>query len=215
MTPSRSARVGILTALLAGACLLGADFSRPDPATFTLGTTTEQEIRARFGKPDGQVISRVGDRVVATLRYAHAEARSTVVPARSMVYTFHEGRLVGFDYSSSFPADQTAFDETLAKRIKRGETSRAEVLDLVGKPTGQFIYPSAYVTTPGRRADVYSYSRSEKLPPGSTLETITKVLVVTFDDRDVVIETSLVVTSISKPIQLAPDTKHAPHGGLS
>ena len=215
MTPRRSVRVGILTAVLAGACLLGTDFSRPDPATFTLGQTTEQEIRARFGKPAGQAITRVGDRLVTTLRYAYAEARSTVVPARSMVYSFHEGRLVGFDYSSSFAADQTAFDESFVKRIKRGETTRAEVLDLVGKPTGQFIYPSSYATTPGRHADVYGYSRSEKLPSGVTLETTTKVLIITFDDRDVVLETSLVITSVSKPLKLAPDTMHPPHGGLS
>lgn len=215
MTPRRSARVRILTAVLAGACLLGAEFSRPDPASFALGQTTEQEIQARFGKPDGRATAKVGDKLVTTLRYAYAEARSTVVPVRTMAYAFHEGRLVGFDYMSSFAADQTAFDELAVKRIKRGETTRAEVLGLVGKPTGQFIYPSSYATTPGRRADVYSYSRSEKVPSGVTLETTTKVLVITFDDRDVVLETSLVTTSVSKPLKLAPDTMHPPHGGLS
>jgi hypothetical protein len=215
MTPRRSARVGILAAVLAGACLLGADFNRPDPATFTLGQTTEQEIRARFGKPAGQAIARVGDKLVTTLRYAYAEARSTAVPVRTMAYAFHEGRLVGFDYMSSFAADQTVFDELAVKRIKRGETTRAEVLGLVGKPTGQFIYPSSYATTPGRHADVYSHSRSEKLPSGVTLETTTKVLTITFDDHDVVLETSLVITSSSKPLKLVPDAAHPPHGGLS
>ena len=175
MTPRRSVRVGILTAVLAGACLLGADFGRPDPASFTLGQTTEAEIRARFGKPAGETAARVGGKLVTTLRYAYAEARSIAVPVRTMSYALHEGRLVGFDYMSSFAADQTAFDELALKRIKRGETTRTETLDLVGKPTGQFMYPSFYATAPGRRADVYSHSRSEKLSAGVTLETTTKV----------------------------------------
>jgi len=215
MTPRRSARVAILAVVLAGACLLGADFGRPDPASFTLGQTTEQEIRTRFGQPSGQTSARVGDKVVTTLRYAYAEARTVAVPVRIMAYAFHEGRLVGFDYMSSFAADQTLFDELAVKRITRGVSARAEVLALMGKPAGQFIYPSAFVAIPGHYADVYSHSRSEKLPSGVTLETTTKVLTVTFDEHDVVTETSLVVTTSSKPLKLTPDTMHPPHGGLS
>jgi outer membrane protein assembly factor BamE (lipoprotein component of BamABCDE complex) len=215
MTPRRSARVAILAVVLAGACLLGADFGRPDPASFALGQTTEQEIRTRFGTPTGQTSARVGDKVVTTLRYAYAEARSVAVPVRIMAYAFHEGRLVGFDYMSSFTADQTLFDELAVKRITRGVSTRAEVLALMGKPAGQFIYPSSYVATPGHHADVYSHSRSEKLPSGVTLETTTKVLTVTFDEHDVVAETHLVVTTSSKPLKLTPDTMHPPPGGLS
>jgi len=215
MTPRVAARAAILAVVLAGACLLGADFSRPDPASFTLGQTTEQEVRARFGKPSGQVNARVGDKLVTTLRYAYAEARSVAVPVRIMAYAFHEGRLVGFDYMSSFAADQTVFDELAVKRIRRGISTRAEVLDLLGKPSGQFIYPSSYAGTPGHHADVYSHSRSEKLSSGVTLETTTKVLTIVFDEHDVVAETHLVVTTSSKPLKLAPDTMHPPHGGLS
>jgi hypothetical protein len=200
MPPLPSARARVIALLLAGACLLGADFSRPDPASFTLGTTSEQEIRARFGAPYGQVTARVGDKLVTTLQYTYVEVRSTALPARAMTYTFHEGRLVGFDYSSSFVVDDTAFDESVAKKIKRGESTRAEVLALAGKPTGQFIYPSPQATTPGRRTDVYGHSRSERLPSGQTIETTNKVLAIVFDDRDVVVEISLVITSISKPL---------------
>ena len=207
MPPLPSARARVIALLLAGACLLGADFSRPDPASFTLGTTSEQEIRARFGAPYGQATARVGDKLVTTLQYTYVEVRSTALPARAMTYTFHEGRLVGFDYSSSFVVDDTAFDESVAKKIKRGESTRAEVLALAGKPTGQFIYPSPQATTPGRHTDVYGYSHSERLPSGLTIETTNKVLAITFDDRDVVVEISLVITSISKPLM--------PHGGSS
>ena len=195
--PSACVRFGAL--VVAGLCLLGADFARPDPASFALGSTTEAEIRQRFGNPYGQTTSRVGDRVVTTLQYTYAEPRTGVIPARAMTYSFYDGRLVGFDYSSSFGADETAFDEKVVKRIKRGETTRTEVLAIAGPPTGQFIYPTPQATVPGRRAYVYGYSRSERLAP-ATLETANKVLTITFDDHDVVAELSLVMTTISRPL---------------
>ena len=215
MTPHRSARAQLLAAVLAATCLLGTDFARPDPASFALGQTTEAEIRARFGKPSGEAAARVAGKLVTTLRYAYAEARSIAVPVRTMAYAFHEGRLVGFDYMSSFAADQTAFDELALKQVKRGETTRTEALDLLGKPSGRYIYPSAYADAPGRHADVYSHSRSEKLSGGITLETTTKVLTVTYDEHDVVVETNLVITTSSKPLKLNPDALRPPPGGLS
>jgi hypothetical protein len=107
MTPRRSPRARILPVVLAGARLLGADFSRPDPATFTLGKTTEQEIGARFGQPNSRATTQGGERLVTTLRYTYAEPRSAAVPVQIMAYSFHEARLVGFGYLSSFEVDRT------------------------------------------------------------------------------------------------------------
>jgi len=53
-------------------------------------------------------------------------------------------------------------------------------------------YPSPQATAPGRRTDVYGYSRSERPPSGLTIETTDKVLA---------------ITSISKPLM--------PYGGPS
>src|SRR4026209_2252371 len=126
MSSARSVCCRILAVVLAGGCLLAADFNRPDPAGFTLGKTTEQEIRQRFGQPDGQATgqggdqtglalqytpgetagaaaaARAGGRAVLVLQCTHVETAGDVVAARAMVYTFNGGRLVGFDYSSSF-----------------------------------------------------------------------------------------------------------------
>ena len=41
------------------------------------------------------------------------------------------------------------------------------------------------------------------------------LVTVTYDDGDVVVETSLVITTSSKPLKLTPDAMHPPHGGLS
>ena len=201
MSSLGSVRCRVLAVVLALVCLVGADFSRPDPASFTLGKTTEQEIRQRFGAPDGELKTQMGSEPLLVLQYTHTDLTSDLVAARAMIYMFHGGRLVGFDYSSSFPADQTGFDEAAAKRVTRGVTTRTETLRLLGAPTGQFIYPSAYATVPGRRADVYSYSRTERTSAGATLAQTSRVLALVFDEREVVVETSLVTTSTSRALQ--------------
>ena len=216
MPPLPSACVRFVALVLAGLCLLGADFARPDPASFALGSTTEAEIRQRFGNPYGQTTSRVGDQVVTTLQYTYAEPRTGVIPARAMTYAFYEGRLVGFDYSSSFAADETNFDEKIANRLKRGETTRAEVLAIAGPPTGQFIYPTPQAPVPGRRAYVYGYLRGDR-PAPTTIETASKVLTIVFDDHDVVVEFSLSMTTLTKPLpsEPAPNTLRTPDGDRS
>ena len=196
MTAARA--LGIL---FAGFCLVGADFSRSDLAGLVPGQTTEQQVRERFGDPMRQSTSTVGDKVVTSLHYSQAEPRSTLVPSRAMVLSFHEGTLVGFDFTSSFTTDDTSFDESTTRGIKRTVTTRAEVHRLVGPPTGSFVFPSPSVRVPGRSADAYSSSRTTRIAESRTIETTSKSLIVTFDEHDVVIETSLAVSTTSRPLR--------------
>jgi len=161
-----------------------------------LGKTTEKEIRERFGEPRSQATIEANDKTIRILRYAYAEAAPYVekVPARAMVYSFHEGILVGFDYSSSFSSDKTDFDDSIVGQIKRGETTKAQVIGLLGTPTGQFTYPSTVVKMPDHHAYHYSYSRTDKPPLGGPLKTIIKELAIAFDSRDIVTDTNLAMS---------------------
>ena len=192
------ARLGVAllaTAILSG-CSAGTDFKRPDAATFQLGRTTEKEIRDRFGEPRSQATIQANDRTIKILRYAYAEAAPYVekVPARAMVYSFHEGTLVGFDYSSSFSSDKTDFDDSVLGQIRRGETTQDQIRGLLGPPTGQFIYPSTIVSTPDQHAYHYSYSRTDKPPIGGPLKTVIKELAIIFDSRGIVTDTKLSIS---------------------
>ena len=189
-----------LVILSAGLCLLGADFSRGDLTSLVLGQTTEQQVRERFGDPGRQSTSKVADKVVTSLHYSHAEPRSGLVPSRAMVLYFHGGSLVGFDFTSSFTVDDTSFEEGPAREIKRGVTTRAEMHRLVGRPAGEFVFPSPAVRVAGQRADIYNSSRTTRVADSRTLETTSKYLLVTFDEHDVVIETNLSITTTSKPL---------------
>lgn len=180
-------------AILLSACSAGTDFKRPDPATFVLGKTTEQQIRQQYGAPRGQGSMLANGKPVNTLSYAYAEAAPYVqkVASRALVFSFSQGMLVGYSYSSSFSSDKTDFDEVRSvAEIKKGETSRTQVSDLLGVPTGEYIYP--LVKAPDGRAYVYSYYRMDKNQIGPTkFHVQRKVLVVEMDGSGIVSEVTM------------------------
>jgi hypothetical protein len=181
----------LLVMMLFAGCASGVDFKRPDAANLNLGLTSEKEIRDRYGDPRGETTLLKNEKTIKVLSYAHAEAAPYVekIPVRAMTYSFHEGRLVGFDYSSSFSSDKTDFDDGLVTQIVQGETTKDQVVALLGKPTGMLIQPM--VKEPGQQAYVYSYSRTDKDPFATHFRRTTKTLVVTFDGKGIVVEKNL------------------------
>src|SRR6185503_7286045 len=98
--------------------------------------------RARFGEPKStQTIRAYDSRSVTVLQYSAVELHPEVAHARAALYSFHDGRLVGYSYSSSFSADNTDFDDSAADRLVKGQTTEEQVLVLLGRPTGRSIYP--------------------------------------------------------------------------
>ena len=193
----RRALTSMLVAVMVSmvGCSSGTDFKRPDPTTLQLGKTTEREIRERFGEPrrEGSLIRN--EKRVKTLSYSYAEAAPYVekVSARAATFSLYEGTLVGHDYSSSFSDDKTNFEDSSVDRIKNGKTTSAQVIDLLGTPTGEFIYPLAKLQD--GRAYVYSYSRTDKGPFGSSLRIQQKTLVVNIDASGLVVDVTLTTSA--------------------
>ena len=171
----------IIVGMLAGCA--GRDFIRPDLDVLRNGQTTYAEVVAKFGTPyaEGSVVKN--DRTVKTASYAYASLggkprREGVTAARAMGFYFDNDRLVGHEFISSWAEDHTDFDETRAKDIIRGKTSRAEVFRLLGKPNGYHIFPLIKAST--GEAAVYAYTEVIGFKP------FQKVLVVTFDPSGIV-----------------------------
>ncbi len=189
---SRAALAMLLGVLISiSGCSSGTDFKRPDPTTLQLGKTTEREIRERFGEPRSEGSLIRNDRRVKTLSYSYAEAAPYVekVPVRAVVFSFHEGVLVGHDYTSSFSDDKTDFEDSSVDRIKKGDTSAAQVIDILGRPTGELIFPLAKAKE--GRAYVYSYSRTDKGPFGGNVRIRRKTVVVNIDASGLVSDVDL------------------------
>src|SRR5947207_577348 len=141
-----------LVILLVLAGCAGKDFVRPDPAAFKVGTTTYAQVVQQLGEPrrDGTVFKN--DKTVRTIGYSYATTtgepplESEAVPARALAYYFLADTLVGQEFQSSFKSDHSDFDETKIGALIKGKTTRAEVVQLLGRPSGTYISPMVKAT---------------------------------------------------------------------
>jgi hypothetical protein len=175
----------------------GRDFVRPETESLALGRTTYQEVRDRFGSPlrEGAIVKNGVS--VRTTGYAYSSAGGAtlvggVTPARGMDFYFVDDRLVGYAFLSSYAEDHTDFDESKVGAIKKGETTRAQVLETFGKPGGTFTYP----LIKGRDDQALVYAYSQTRGTAFNLKLHQKVLVVSHGPNAVV--TDVEFTSVGE-----------------
>lgn len=149
-----------------------------------LGATTPADVLATYGEPterfdepaDTAVLDSF-DRLkprpdglrralakgnVERLRYSFSRATMVSVGdqatarIRLLDLSFWNGRLVAYNFSSSFNEDSTDFDEARVQTLVRGRTTVGEVLNGFGTPGGQAIYPA--VARQGTRQYVWQFA---------------------------------------------------------
>lgn len=165
----------------------GRDFVRPDPASFTLGRTAQQEILSRMGTPYSSGTLEKNGVTMDTVSYAYANSGGRalypgVIAARAQGFYFQSGTLVGAEFSSSFEKDGTDFDETKVNQLKKGTSTRADAIRLFGTPDGEYVAP--LVADPKDRGLVYLYVQTK----GSAfnLRIYKKSLIVTCDENGLI-----------------------------
>jgi hypothetical protein len=124
--------------------------------------------------------------LVNTISYGYAVAVPYVddVKTRGMGLYFLKGVLVGYEFTSSLPEDKTRFDDTKIPQIQRGQTTRAEVLALLGQPGGMYVYP--LIKDQSGIALVYFFVDTDRHAFGATVKQRQKLLAVTIDGQSVV-----------------------------
>lgn len=185
----------LLLCLISSVMLLtgcaGTAFVRVTDDQVALGKTTEAEVRQKLGAPyrEGQVT--LNGVQLKSLAYAYAAglgegAYPGVTPSRSQGFSFLDDKLVGYEFVSSWKEDSTDFDESKIASIKKGESTRADVIALLGAPTGKAIYP--VVKEQGDEGMVYLYVHVK----GSAfnMKVYNKSLLVTLDSKGVVKDTT-------------------------
>jgi hypothetical protein len=177
----------VLVAAVSGCA--GVNFKRPEPQSLVVGKSTAADVTRVMGAPVQTGEALKNNEKVKTSRYAYAEGAGKgtypgVVPARAMVFFTFNDLLVGQEFVSSFPEDSTDFDESKIGAIVKGKSTRADVLALLGKPSGEAIYP--LIKEKGQIAVVYSYAHAK----GSVFDMkfYSKSLTVAFDGNGVVTE---------------------------
>ena len=166
----------------------GKDFVRPTPETFKLGQTTYSQVIQKMGEP-----RRAGDTLkngknVKAVTYVYASTggeplETGVTPARGQTYYFYNDTLVGQEFISSFKSDNSNFDEKRVEDIKKGQTTRADAIKLLGEPTATFIPPMVKDTSGEAIGYTYQAVRGGLF---SGLKNSIKVLRISFDDKSLV-----------------------------
>jgi hypothetical protein len=144
---------------LALAGCVGTDFVRPDPNVFTLGRTSYAQVVQKMGEPHNKGSGLKNGKPVKTITYAFASvtgepSEDGVHPARALGYYFYNDTLVGEEFISSYKSDSSNFDDTKVAEIKKGQSTRADVIALMGKPTASFIAPMVKETS----GEAYGYT---------------------------------------------------------
>lgn len=153
----------VAVSLALGGCVsTRSQVQRVPDQDLILGRTTKEEIVARMGTPGRESVRMENDKEIQVLAYVYAtmytnDAQITGTPAaRSQSFSFHEDVLVGHQFMSSFKSASTDFDDTVVESFKEGETTRADVIAALGRPTGRWIYPM--VDEPGDEGIGYAFS---------------------------------------------------------
>lgn len=187
---SRRLRLGqslLFAGILVGAlgCAGGPrDFARPQPDELTLGETTLADILARFGPPQQRGRTLKDGTEVVTLSYSYADPDAPasvagVAAVKAMALYFAKDMLVGYESFSTFKGDSSDFDDTRVSDIARGVTTESQVREVVGRPSGMYIYPLTGARD--ERALVFLYGQKKGAAPLAR-----KYLVVTVDAAGIV-----------------------------
>jgi hypothetical protein len=155
----------LLVGTSAAGCVAGRNFEPPSYESLVLSQTTRQEVVDRFGKPFQEGSGSRNGFVLKTLTYAYASNGSghngsSTIPARAMVFQFHDDLLVSYIFQSSFEADHTEFDDSRIAEIKKGETTRDAVIELLGPPKGKCAYP--VTQSKGEEGISYAYHQTKR-----------------------------------------------------
>jgi hypothetical protein len=175
-----------LLVLLAGCA--GKDFVRPAPDAFRLGETRYEQVVAQLGEPRKTGDALTNGKSVKSITYVYASAGSEpaqegVIPARGLTYYFYGDRLVGHEFISSFRSDSSNFDETKVEGLRKGETTRAAVIQALGPPSASFVPPMVKSTSGEAIGYTYTAAHGGLF---SGLKFQTKSLRVSFDEGGVV-----------------------------
>jgi outer membrane protein assembly factor BamE (lipoprotein component of BamABCDE complex) len=166
----------------------GTNFVRPEAGALVLGQSKQGDVAQKLGAPMQTGELTKNDKQLKVLKYAYAQSAggeplyAGVVPVRSMAFAFFNDTLVSQEFVSSFKADATDFDGAKVKQIVKGKSRKDDVMALLGKPSGEAVYP--VVKSSDDRALVYSYTQAK----GSVfnMKFHTKTLVVSYDRSNLV-----------------------------
>lgn len=129
----------VLTAALSGCDSYGVEFQSAGVPGLSPGHTTAKDCIETFGEPDIRTfLNRQGvASTVYTYDYASESMYDGSMNLRKLYVEFIDDTLNGYMFESSFPKESTDFSMKNATRIRNGKTTREDVLQMFGRPSGK------------------------------------------------------------------------------
>jgi hypothetical protein len=162
-------------ALLLFGCQYSKEFSRPPADALRLGHATKQEILAIYGDAFRQETISVTETApgvnatdaqvplsVIRLLYLYRDPFDqgyAGAKEKRVTFDFANDRLFAYAFHSTFRTDRTNFDDRKVVHLENGKTTRGEVIELFGPPSGRAVFPAV---PPG--TELYSYAHSAPGP---------------------------------------------------
>lgn len=174
------------TSIVLSGCA-GSDFVRPTEGELVVGKSTQADVLRKMGSPLQSGEMTKNDRQLKVAKYAYAStggepAYQGVTPARSLAFTFFDDKLASQEFVSSFKNDSTDFDGKKVTSIVKGKSTSGDVVALLGKPTGEAVYP--VIKGADDKAYVYSYVQAKGTV--FNMKFYSKALVVSFNNAGIV-----------------------------
>lgn len=172
-------------------CTSGTNFVRPNSDEFKLNKTTYSEVINRMGEPTSSGHLTRNKEIIKHIFYGYVEKHGNalekgIIPTRAMHIYFHNDVLVGHLFSSSFKEDNSYFDEKNIAQIKKNETTRSDVVKLLGRPSGYYTFP--IVKKDDGEKIIYKYESYYGRSGGKKTKKNIKTLEIQFDLNDLVLD---------------------------
>lgn len=185
----------ILAAIFTGCAVTskGNKFNGSVIDNMVLEGTSVEEVKKLLGEPDRVRIKTHNDKEFKILRYRYGEIINNKAHNKALHVEFFEEKVNAYNFRSDFSEDNTNFDETNRNKLTISVTTKSDVLDLFGKPTGKMKVPSTFskgfYRSEGEKlaegaeeiwSYLYLYKDRTVSPPAKNM----KYLVLYFDDND-------------------------------
>lgn len=181
--------MAVLLAILTG-CASGPVFVKPEPERLVVGKSSKDEVlKSQPVKPVSEQELTINGEKVQSINFAAGESPKfwgMVIERRLGTYTLFNDVLVGQEFNSSYEGESTEFDTSKVPQIVKGKTTRAEVIALLGKPSGMVIYP--VIADKKGSGLVYGYTWARFA--GILTMFSTNMVIVTLDENNVVANVS-------------------------
>ena len=183
--------------LILTACGSSINFVRPADSKINLGETKRGQIIAMLHRNADSIGQKtINNTMIDTMEYSYLSRDNTLsdtpsevghIAVKGQLYYLVNNTVIGSEYHSTFAKDTTKFDITKVPSIKKGKTTKEDIINMFGKPSIKLTRP--LISDKATGAIGYHY-RTMNLASPTDLKTTAAKLIIEYDADGIIINVS-------------------------